>query len=209
MSSTPLEALAGAHLLVSPETAESPSHPGLEPAPPRLVECPDGSRHDILPITSHPHALLTGSTNLPPAEFLIRLVDSGLLAHGDLKDFLDKHPQLRAGDTATMVKTLTAHGLLTPYQVTRLLAGQTFGLILGNYRIMERIGSGGMGEVYKAEHIHMKRTVAIKVLTPRLAADPGFQRRFQIEARAVSGLSHPHICTLFDVGQHEETEFQE
>ncbi|HMC88669.1 MAG TPA: protein kinase, partial [Gemmataceae bacterium] len=201
MSSTPLEAVAGAHLLVSPETAESPSHPGLEPAPPRLVECPDGSRHDILPITSHPHALLTGSTNLPPAEFLIRLVDSGLLAHGDLKDFLDKHPQLRAGDTATMVKTLTAHGLLTPYQVTRLLAGQTFGLILGNYRIMERIGSGGMGEVYKAEHIHMKRTVAIKVLVTEEDNNSVFLQRFYSEMQATAVLSHPNIVLAFDAGE--------
>src|SRR5438445_3936819 len=201
MTSTPLEAVAGAHLLVSRETADSPSHPELEPAPPRLAERPDGSRHDILPITSHPHALLTGSTNLPPAEFLTRLVDSGLLAHGELKDFLDKHPQLRAGDTATMVKTLTAHGLLTQYQVTRLLAGQTFGLILGNYRIMERIGSGGMGEVYKAEHIHMKRTVAIKVLVSEEDNNSVFLQRFYSEMQATAVLSHPNIVLAFDAGE--------
>jgi putative two-component system response regulator len=196
MSSTPLEAV-----LVSRGTADSPSHPALEPAAPRLLERPDNSRHDILPITSHPHALLTGSTNLPPAEFLTRLVDSGLLAHGELKDFLDKHPHLRAGDTATMVKTLTAHGLLTPYQVTRLLAGQTFGLILGNYRIMERIGSGGMGEVYKAEHIHMKRTVAIKVLVTEEDNNSVFLQRFYSEMQATAVLSHPNIVLAFDAGE--------
>src|SRR5437899_4204755 len=83
----------------------------------------------------------------------------------------------------------------------------TPGARLGPYEILAPLGAGGMGQVFRAKDTRLNRTVAIKVLTPRLAADPGFQRRFQIEARAVSGLSHPHICTLFDVGQHEETEF--
>src|SRR5437762_3414039 len=76
----------------------------------------------------------------------------------------------------------------------------TPGVRLGPYEIVAPLGAGGMGQVFRARDTRLNRTGAIKVLTPRLAADPEFQRRFQIEARAVSGLSHPHICTLFDVG---------
>ena len=83
----------------------------------------------------------------------------------------------------------------------------TPGVRLGPYEIVAPLGAGGMGQVFRARDTRLNRTVAIKVLMPRLAADPEFQRRFQIEARAVSGLSHPHICTLFDVGRHEGTEF--
>ena len=64
-----------------------------------------------------------------------------------------------------------------------------------------------MGEVYKARDTRLDRTVAIKVLPPELSADPERRARFQREARTVAGLSHPHICTLFDVGEHDGTAF--
>jgi Tol biopolymer transport system component len=71
---------------------------------------------------------------------------------------------------------------------------------LGPYEIQSLIGSGGMGEVYKARDTRLGRTVAIKVLSPQLAEDPHFCDRFEREARAISQLNHPHICTLYDVG---------
>ena len=64
-----------------------------------------------------------------------------------------------------------------------------------------------MGEVYRARDIRLDRTVAIKVLPPHLAADPHFRDRFDREARVVAALNHPHICTLFDIGNHEGTDF--
>ena len=75
------------------------------------------------------------------------------------------------------------------------------GTKLGPYEVQAAIGAGGMGEVYKARDTRLDRTVAIKVLPPALAADPQFRERFDREARAISQLTHPHICTLFDVGQ--------
>ena len=75
------------------------------------------------------------------------------------------------------------------------------GTRLGPYEIVGALGSGGMGEVYKARDTRLDRTVAIKVLPPALATDPEFRERFDREARVISSLSHPHICPLYDVGQ--------
>ncbi len=75
------------------------------------------------------------------------------------------------------------------------------GARLGAYEIESQLGSGGMGEVYRARDTRLDRTVAIKVLPPHVAGDPARRRRFEIEARAISQISHPHICALYDVGE--------
>ena len=77
------------------------------------------------------------------------------------------------------------------------------GARLGPYQILSLIGTGGMGEVYKARDTRLDRLVAIKVLNADGAERPDRRARFETEARAVSALSHPHICSLFDVGDHE------
>jgi serine/threonine-protein kinase len=77
------------------------------------------------------------------------------------------------------------------------------GTRLGPYEISAQIGAGGMGEVYRARDTRLDRTVAIKVLPEALAADPQFRDRFEREARAISSLNHPHICTLYDVGHQD------
>ena len=81
------------------------------------------------------------------------------------------------------------------------------GVRLGPYEIVSALGAGGMGEVFRARDTRLDRSVAIKVLSPRLSSDPIFRERFDREARAISALSHPHICTLHDVGEHEGTAF--
>jgi eukaryotic-like serine/threonine-protein kinase len=84
---------------------------------------------------------------------------------------------------------------------------QSAGTRLGPYEIVGPLGAGGMGEVYKARDTRLDRTVAIKVLPARFAADPQFRERFDREARAVAALNHPHICTLYDVGHQDGTDF--
>src|SRR5204862_7104156 len=78
---------------------------------------------------------------------------------------------------------------------------------LGPYEILSAIGAGGMGEVYEARDTRLERTVAIKILPEALAADRQFRERFDREARAISQLTHPHICTLYDVGEQQGTAF--
>jgi serine/threonine protein kinase len=83
----------------------------------------------------------------------------------------------------------------------------TPGTRLGPYELLSALGAGGMGEVYKARDTRLDRTVAIKILPEALAVDPQFRERFDREARAISQLTHPHICTLHDVGEHAGTAF--
>ena len=81
------------------------------------------------------------------------------------------------------------------------------GVRLGPYEVLAPLGAGGMGEVYRARDTRLDRVVAIKVLPGHLSSDPALRARFAREARAVSALSHPNICTLFDVGQQDDTDF--
>src|SRR5713226_6966254 len=81
------------------------------------------------------------------------------------------------------------------------------GTRLGPYEIVAPLGTGGMGEVYKARDTRLDRTVAIKILPETLAADPQFRERFDREARTISQLDHPHICALYDVGEQSGTAF--
>jgi eukaryotic-like serine/threonine-protein kinase len=83
----------------------------------------------------------------------------------------------------------------------------TNGTAFGPYEIVSPIGAGGMGEVYRARDTRLDRQVAIKVLPQRLAASPELRQRFEREARAVSSLNHPNICSLFDVGSQDGTQY--
>ena len=74
------------------------------------------------------------------------------------------------------------------------------GTRLGPYEVLGLIGAGGMGEVYNARDTRLDRTVALKILPPQFSADPERRARFELEAKTIAGLTHPHICTLHDVG---------
>lgn len=81
------------------------------------------------------------------------------------------------------------------------------GTRLGPYEILAQIGAGGMGEVYRASDTRLDRHVALKVIAPQWARDRQVRMRFEREARAISALSHPHVCTLHDIGEHGDLEY--
>ncbi|HLM81564.1 MAG TPA: serine/threonine-protein kinase, partial [Terriglobales bacterium] len=83
----------------------------------------------------------------------------------------------------------------------------TSGAKLGPYEIIAPLGAGGMGEVYRALDTRLDRTVAIKILPSHLSDDAMRRQRFEREAKAVSSLNHPHICTLYDVGRQDGVDF--
>src|SRR6478672_6175629 len=81
------------------------------------------------------------------------------------------------------------------------------GTRLGPYEIQSPLGAGGMGEVYRALDTRLQRIVAVKILPADLSSNPEAKQRFEREARAISSLNHPHICTLYDVGHQDGTDY--
>src|SRR5262249_40153676 len=90
-------------------------------------------------------------------------------------------------------------GLLTNFQAEQLMLGKWRRFNIGKYKVLERLGSGGMGSVFLCEHKLMRRRVAVKVLPTAKAEDPSSLERFYREARAVAALDHPNIVRAYDI----------
>jgi eukaryotic-like serine/threonine-protein kinase len=134
------------------------------------------------------------AVELPPADrqaYIAAECGTDAALRAQVLRMLDSH-----GRAAAFLETPAAV-LLDETSAVRLLEGQR----IGPYRLVSRIGEGGMGEVYKAVDTRLDRTVAIKVLPERVAHDRQARERFDRERRAIAALNHPHICALYDVGE--------
>ena len=133
-------------------------------------------------------------------EFLLLVQRSGLVADDRLNDFLRQLDATRTlpADPAQLADRCVNAGLLTNFQAEELLRGKWRGFAIGKYKVLERIGFGGMGQVYLCEHERMRRRVAVKVL-PISTQEPGALERFEREARAAAALDHPNIVRAFDI----------
>jgi eukaryotic-like serine/threonine-protein kinase len=132
--------------------------------------------------------------------FLVNLAKSGLIPRPRLAEWLRYVPDDEKRGKV-LARLLVEQGLLTRFQAERLLAGRTDGFVMGQYRILEELGRGGMGRVYKAEHQTMHRIVALKVLAASLTRTERARQLFQREVRAAAKLVHPNIVTAFDANQ--------
>ena len=151
---------------------------------------------------------LSSNTPPPPPEpaaslLLRRLLAAGVVATEDYDALATVHRSAvdSARDETALVVALVAGGLLTEFQTERVSAGRLHGLVLGNYRLLDRIGVGGMGVVYKAEHRQLRTPVAVKALQPTPDMNPRTLARFFVEARAVGQLKHPNIVAAIDAGE--------
>ena len=106
-----------------------------------------------------------------------------------------------------LTRELVDRNWLTPYQANQLLLGHGNDLLVGSYRLLARLGKGGMGQVFKAYHVTMDRIIALKVIPKERMSDPNAVARFSREVRAVAKLSHPNIVTAFEVNQIGQTPF--
>jgi serine/threonine protein kinase len=110
-------------------------------------------------------------------------------------------------EPGTFAGVLVRDGLITHFQAEQLLQGKWRRFTIGKYKVLERLGSGGMGSVYLCEHKLMKRRVAVKVLPAAKAEDPSSLERFYREARAVAALDHPNIVRAYDIDQDDKLHF--
>jgi formylglycine-generating enzyme required for sulfatase activity/serine/threonine protein kinase/Leucine-rich repeat (LRR) protein len=129
------------------------------------------------------------------------VVAAGLVPADALKSLWDSLPaDARPKDAEGFSELLVAREKLTSYQASEILAGRGPALVMGDNIILDKIGAGGMGQVFKAQHRRMKRLVAIKLLPSALTEDAAAVKRFEREVEAAARLSHPNIVTAYDAG---------
>ena len=142
--------------------------------------------------------------NGSPTSLLNRLLDGWVVLPEEWEETPgDVRAELAALPTPDPLLTrLVDRHLLTAFQADCVRRGMEAELVLGQYRLLEPIGRGGMGAVYRAEHVHLRRQVAVKVLSRSMGANPRLSHRFYAEARAVARLQHPNIVACLDAGRH-------
>lgn len=142
---------------------------------------------------------------IPLDQMIRQLEDSGILDGTSLHDIL---PSGRFPPSAgELARELVRQQKLTPFQAEEILEGRAKSLVLGNYRLLDKIGAGGMGQVFKARHRRMDRIVAVKLLPPALTRDEDAIARFEREVKAAAKLTHPNIVTAYDADHCEGTHF--
>jgi serine/threonine protein kinase len=144
-----------------------------------------------------------------PDEFLDLVRKSGVVDEKRLDAYLQKTRANGpiAPDLGKFAGILVRDGILTHFQAEQFLQGKWRRFTIGKYKVLERLGSGGMGSVYLCEHKFMRRRVAVKVLPAAKADDPAALERFYREARAVAALDHPNIVRAYDIDQDEKLHF--
>src|SRR6185436_5270545 len=134
-----------------------------------------------------------------------QLEDSGIVAPGKLENFIP--PKAHPKTVEELVRELVKQNHLTKFQAQQVALGKSKALILGGYTLLDKIGAGGMGQVFKAQHRRMDRIVAIKMLPTAMTKDAAAVARFEREARAAAKLRHPNIVAADDADEANGVHF--
>jgi serine/threonine protein kinase/tetratricopeptide (TPR) repeat protein len=140
-------------------------------------------------------------------QFREQLLGSGLITQKNLDEFLATLTDEQRSSAELLARELLQAKLLTKYQLQLISQGMGQLLSFGDYVLQERIGSGGMGTVYRAIHTKMNRSVAIKILNPKLSSNPALLDRFDREVRATAKLQHINIVHAYDAGEFNRAHF--
>jgi serine/threonine protein kinase/Leucine-rich repeat (LRR) protein len=187
---------------------------------PRRVELSSGGENPAAPAmhsadasqpepTSTPSDASSAPVSLSIDEFLQTLSQSGLLPAQEMVAVREQPvaDPSTGSTTADLINWLVQQEKLTAYQAELLCRGRAGGLVLGNYIILDKLGQGGMGTVFKARHRRMNRLVALKVLPASLSSIPEAIARFAREVEAAARLQHPHIAAAYDADEAEGVHF--
>ena len=162
---------------------------------------------DRQPPKSSSTSSVTVRVTLP--EFIESLRRSNLLEETELAQFLERekvsadNPENSTYSSSALAQKLIDTQILTPFQAKVLLRGRWKGLVLGNYVVLEKLGQGGMGNVFKARHRRMGRVVCIKVMNAAGRRSPRMLERFRLEARMIAALNHPNIVLAHDADESD------
>ncbi len=181
---------------VASKSGEHDTHNGQA-----VVDKADNSMPEI-----SPSAASSEAPRIPTvAEIVANLKAANLLSDDDWSTI--KTDVATAADGRAFIKRLIERDTLTKFQAQFVYQGKTRGLAFGEYIVLDRIGAGGMGQVFKARHRRMDRVVALKVLAKSAMNSPEAVKRFQREAKAAARLIHPNIVTAFDAGEQAGVHF--
>lgn len=137
----------------------------------------------------------------------VELIRASQLLEPEQLESIKRGPLARSDDPVPLAQDLVDRGWLTRYQITEMVQGRGKGLVLGPYRLLQPLGEGAMGQVFKAAHRAMNRTVALKIIRKEWLANETAIRRFHREVQAASQLVHPHIVLAYDAGQIGDTHY--
>ncbi len=162
----------------------------------------------IIPALNREQAASGQSSSDPPAppsldEFSRALLELGLVDAAELESFANDSAEGVLGLSRALVRA----GKVTPYQAAAIYQRKSRGLLIGNYLILEKLGQGGMGVVFKARHRRLKRVGALKILPPSLARDRDAVMRFRREVEAAGRLKHANLVAAQDADEDRGVQF--
>ncbi|MBY0524337.1 MAG: serine/threonine protein kinase [Gemmataceae bacterium] len=183
---------------------------------PRILALVDAELASELAASPVPQGIATAPSRPVPAPLISPAISVGALVDllrrhhlltPEQLDELSRTPQAFPSESKALTKTLLQRGWLTPYQANQLVPGNVGELVLGSYILLERLGAGGTGQVFKARHQRLDRVVALKLIRRELLTEPEVVARFYREMQLVSQLDHPNVIHAYDAGPAGETHF--